>query len=31
MSILVAVDNFGNAGIKAVLIDGVTRYEETLF
>lgn len=28
---LVAVDRFGNAGIKAVLIDGVTRYEEKLF
>lgn len=31
VSILVAVDRFGNAGIKAVLIDGVTRYEEKLF
>jgi uncharacterized membrane-anchored protein len=31
VSILVAIDRFGNAGIKAVLIDGVTRYEETLF
>lgn len=31
VSMLVAVDRFGNAGIKAVLIDGVTRYEEKLF
>lgn len=31
VSIRVAVDRFGNAGIKAVLVDGVTRYEETLF
>jgi uncharacterized membrane-anchored protein len=31
VSILVAVDRFGNAGIKAVLIDGATRYEEKLF
>lgn len=31
VSILVAVDRFGNAGIKAVLIDGVRRYEEKLF
>jgi uncharacterized membrane-anchored protein len=31
VSILVAVDHFGNAGIKAVLVDGVTRYEEKLF
>lgn len=31
VSILVAVDRFGKAGIKAVLIDGVVRYEEKLF
>jgi len=31
VSILVAVDRFGKAGLKAVLIDGVVRYEEKLF
>ncbi len=31
VSILVAVDRFGNAAIKALQIDGVTRYEEKLF
>lgn len=31
VSILVAVDRFGNAGIKALLVDGVMRYEEKLF
>jgi uncharacterized membrane-anchored protein len=31
VSIQAAVDRFGKAGIKAVLIDGVVRYEEKLF
>lgn len=31
VSILAAVDSRGNAGIKAVLVDGEIRYEETLF
>ena len=31
ISILVAVDRFGNAGIKAVLINGQPRYVEKLF
>ncbi|MCF7821169.1 MAG: GDYXXLXY domain-containing protein [Mariprofundaceae bacterium] len=31
VSIEVAVDRFGNAGIRAVLINGVPRYIETLF
>lgn len=31
MSILVAVDRFGNAGIKAVLVNGDPRYTESLF
>lgn len=31
MSIRVAVDRFGNAGIKAVLINGEARYTESLF
>ena len=31
ISIRVAVDRFGNAGIKAVLVNGVARYTETLF
>lgn len=31
VSILVAVDAKGNAGIKGVLVDGELRYEETLF
>lgn len=30
ISILVAVDRFGNAGIKAVLVNEVVRYTETL-
>jgi len=31
VSIQVAVDRFGNAGIRAVLLNGVPRYIETLF
>jgi uncharacterized membrane-anchored protein len=31
VSILVAVDRFGNAGIKAVLVNGQARHVETLF
>ena len=31
VSILVAVDRYGNAGIKAVLVDDEVRYEERLF
>jgi len=31
ISIRVAVDRFGNAGIKAVLVNGRPRYTETLF
>jgi uncharacterized membrane-anchored protein len=31
ISILVAVDSAGNAGIKAVLVNGEVRYEERLF
>jgi uncharacterized membrane-anchored protein len=31
VSIQVAVDRFGNAGIKAVLVNGQPRYTETLF
>lgn len=31
ISICVAVDQFGNAGIKAVLVNGQPRYTETLF
>jgi len=31
VSIRVAVDQFGNAGIKAVLVNGQPRYTETLF
>ncbi|MCI0483194.1 MAG: GDYXXLXY domain-containing protein, partial [candidate division NC10 bacterium] len=31
VSICVAVDQFGNAGIKAVLVNGQSRYTETLF
>lgn len=31
ISIRVAVDQFGNAGIKAVLVNGKERYTETLF
>jgi uncharacterized membrane-anchored protein len=31
VSILVAVDRYGNAGIKAVLVNGEVRYEERLF
>lgn len=31
VSIEVAVDRFGNAGIKAVLVDGEPRYVESLF
>jgi len=31
ISIRVAVDQFGNAGIKAVLVNGRERYTETLF
>ncbi|MFQ5953689.1 MAG: GDYXXLXY domain-containing protein [Kiloniellales bacterium] len=31
VSVLVAVDRFGNAGIKAVLVNGEPRYVETLF
>lgn len=31
ISILVAVDRYGNAGIKAVLVNGEVRYEERLF
>lgn len=31
LSILLAVDDRGNAGIKAVLMDGKVRYEERLF
>ncbi|HKI61669.1 MAG TPA: GDYXXLXY domain-containing protein [Mariprofundaceae bacterium] len=31
VSIEVAVDRFGNAGIRAVLINGIPRYIETLF
>ena len=31
ISIRVAVDQFGNAGIKAVLVNGQPRYTETLF
>ncbi len=31
VSILVAVDESGAAGIKGVLVDGELRYEETLF
>lgn len=31
ISILLAVDERGNAGIKAVLVDGEVRYEEKLF
>ncbi len=31
VSILVAVDRWGNAGIKGVLVDGELRYEERLF
>ncbi|MDT8375626.1 MAG: GDYXXLXY domain-containing protein [Mariprofundaceae bacterium] len=31
VSIEVAVDRFGNAGIRAVLVNGVPRYIETLF
>jgi uncharacterized membrane-anchored protein len=31
LSVLVAVDQWGNAAIKALLVDGVPRYAETLF
>jgi uncharacterized membrane-anchored protein len=31
VTIRVAVDRFGNAGIEAILVDGKVRYEETLF
>jgi uncharacterized membrane-anchored protein len=31
VSILVAVDRYGNAGIKAVLVNGEVHYEERLF
>ena len=31
LSVLVAVDRWGNAAIKALLVDGVPRYAETLF
>jgi len=31
ISIEVAVDRFGNAGIRAVLVNGIPRYIETLF
>lgn len=31
VTILVAIDRFGNAAIKAVLVDGESRYSETLF
>lgn len=31
ISILVAVDEFGNAGIKSVMVNGEARYTETLF
>ena len=31
VSLLVAVDRAGNAGIKAVLVNGEVRYEESLF
>ena len=31
ISVLVAVDRFGGAGIKAVLVNGEPRYVETLF
>lgn len=31
VAILVAVDRYGNAGIKAVLVNGEIRYEERLF
>jgi uncharacterized membrane-anchored protein len=31
VSTRVAVDRFGNAGIKAVLVNGQPRYTETLF
>jgi len=31
LSLQVAVDRFGNAGIRAVLVDGKPRYVETLF
>jgi uncharacterized membrane-anchored protein len=31
VTILVAVDRYGNAGIKAVLVNGEVRYEERLF
>lgn len=31
VSVLIAVDRWGNAAIKAVLVDGTPRYAETLF
>ena len=31
VSLRIAVDRFGNAGIKAVLVNGEVRYLETLF
>ena len=31
IDILAAVDRFGNAAVKAVLVNGEARYEESLF
>lgn len=31
ISVLVAIDKFGNAGIKSVLVNGEPRYTETIF